>query len=204
MQTLNNPFCAAITRTSTATNVNGSPVAPGAIIGYVVGPQNVADFRTAGLDVNIDYLLRTEAAGIFDFRVVGGYVQRLDFVGIPGAPVTDNLDQPGRPKYNVDFSPTWTLGAFTLNYNLRWADGTRTVDTLTALNDPNYALPAQRRYSDLWQHDVQVGYAVRKGVSFYAGVQNLTDQQPDPGNAINQPISALGRYLYVGVRLASR
>jgi len=30
---------------------------------------------------------------------------------------------------------------------------------------------------------------------------NLADQEPDLGNAINQPISAIGRYLYAGVKL---
>lgn len=201
VQTLDNPFCASITRASRTTVVNGSTAVPGTIIGYTVQPQNVASFRTAGLDVNIDYLLRTAAAGTFDLRLVGGYLHRLDFTGIPGAPLTDNVDQPGRPKYNVNFSPTWTLDGFTLTYNLRWFDATRTTDTLSALNDPNYAPPAQRRYSELWQHDVQIGFDVREGISFYLGALNLSDQEPDPGNAINQPISALGRYLYAGVKV---
>ncbi len=201
VQTLDNPFCRSITRTSTPTKVNGTSVPAGAIIGYTVQPQNVADFRTAGLDVNIVYLLRTAAAGTFDFRLVGGYLNRLDFNGIPGAPVTDNVDQPGAPKYNLNFSPSWTLGGLTLNYNLRWANGTRTTDTQTALNDPNYLPPAQRRYSDLWQHDLQIDYEVNAGMSFYLGALNLSDQSPDPGDSINQPISALGRYFYAGVRL---
>ncbi|WP_254606353.1 TonB-dependent receptor domain-containing protein, partial [Sphingomonas bacterium] len=199
--TTDNPFCRSITRTNTVGIVNGVTAVKGTIVSYVVQPQNVAGFRTAGLDVNINYLLRTGGAGTFDLRLVGGYLNRLEFIGVPGAPVTDNLDQAGRPKFNANFSPTWTLGAFTLGYNLRWADGTRTVDKLTTDNAPNYAPPAQLRYSDLWQHDVQVGYEVRSGVSFYLGALNLTDQQPDPGNSINQPVSAVGRYFYAGVKL---
>ncbi|MGI4732975.1 MAG: TonB-dependent receptor domain-containing protein [Janthinobacterium lividum] len=201
VQTIDNQFCRSITRATATTTVNGVTTVAGTIIGYTVQPQNVAAFRTAGLDVNVDYLLRTSGAGTFDLRFVGGYLNRLTFIGIPGAPVTDNLDQPGRPKFNANFSPTWSVGKLTLSYNLRWADGTRTVDKLTTDNDPNFAPAAQLRYSDLWQHDVQVGYEVRKGVSFYLGALNLTDQQPDPGNSVNQPISALGRYLYGGVRV---
>ncbi|WP_254605065.1 TonB-dependent receptor domain-containing protein [Sphingomonas bacterium] len=199
--TTDNAFCRSITRATTASVVNGVTAVRGTIIGYVVQPQNVANFRTAGLDVNIDYLLRTAHAGTFDLRLVGGYLNRLEFVGVPGAPVTDNLDQPGRPKFNANFSPSWTLAGVTLTYNLRWVDGTRTVDKLTTDNDPNYAPAAQLRYSDLWQHDVQVGYEVKGGMSFYLGVQNLTDQKPDPGNSINQPISAVGRYIYAGVKI---
>ncbi|WP_242096418.1 TonB-dependent receptor [Sphingomonas sp. CROZ-RG-20F-R02-07] len=189
--TTDTAFCRAISR------AQGS----GIINGYTVTPENVAQFRTAGLDVNIDYLLHTARAGTFDLRLVGGYLHRLEFVGTPGAAATDNVDQPGAPKFNFNLSPSWTLGGLTLTYNLRWADGTRTVDKLTTDNDPDYAPAAQLRYSELWQHDVQLGYQVRSGVSFYLGILNLTDQQPDPGNAINQPISAIGRYLYAGVKL---
>lgn len=188
---IDNQFCRAITRTR----------GTGIISGYTVQPQNVSRFRTAGADLNLDYLLRTARGGTFDLRFVGGYLNRLEFVGTPGAPANDNLDQPGAPKFNFTFSPSWTLGGLTLGYTLRWVDGTRTVDKLTTDNDPDYAPAAQLRYRELWQHDLQLGYAVRSGVSFYLGALNLSDQQPDPGNAINQPVSAVGRYFYAGLKL---
>ena len=193
-QTLDNPFCAVVTREQ------GS----GRVISYVTQPQNVASFRTAGADLNLDYLLHTDRIGTFDLRLVGGYLHRLTQIALPGAPLIDNRDQAGRPKWTFTFSPTWTLGGATISYNLRWADGTRTVDKLVTDNDPNYAPAAQLRYSELWQHDLQVGYDVRSGVSFYLGVLNLTDQKPDRGNSINQPISAVGRYFYAGVKLRTR
>lgn len=186
-----NPFCAAITRTQ----------GTGIISGYSVQPQNVSRFRTAGADLNMAYVIRAGKLGTFELRLVGGYLNRLEFVGTPGAVATDNVDQPGAPKFNFDLSPSWTRGGFTLSYNLRWADGTRTVDKLTTDNDPHYAPAAQLRYSQLWQHDLQIALDVGRAYSIYAGVQNLTDQKPDPGNAINQPISAVGRYLYTGVKI---
>ena len=188
---IDNQFCRSIVRTR----------GTGIISGYTVQPQNVSRFRTAGADLNVDYVIRTASAGTFDLRFVGGYLDRLEFVGTPGAPPTDNVDQPGAPKFNFNLSPSWTRGAVTLTYNLRWADGTRTVDKLTTDNDPDYAPAAQLRYSELWQHDLQIAYAVRDGFSFYVGAQNLTDQAPDAGNAINQPISAVGRYFYAGVKM---
>ncbi len=189
--TIDNQFCRSITR------------APGTgiINGYTVQPQNVASFSTAGADLNIDYVIRTERAGVFDLRLVGGYLNRLQFIGLPGAAATDNVDQPGAPKWNFNLSPSWTIGGFSVTYNLRWADGTRTTDKLTTDNDPNFAPPGQLRYSQLWQHDLQIGYDLPGRASFYVGVLNLTDQRPNPGNAINQPISAVGRYLYAGVKL---
>ena len=189
--TIDNQFCRAVTRAPTTGIING----------YTVQPQNVSQFRTAGADINIDYLIRTERLGVFDLRLIGGYLDRLEFIATPGAATTDNVDQPGRPKYNFTFSPSWTRNGLTLTYTLRWADGTRTVDKLTTDNDPNYAPAAQLRYSELWQHDLQIALDVGEHYSFYVGAINLSDQRPDPGNAINQPISAIGRYFYVGVKL---
>ena len=193
---IDNQFCRAITRAQ----------GTGIISGYTVQPENVAQFRTVGADLNIDYLIRTASAGTFDLRLIGGYLRRLNFIGTPGAAATDNVDQPGAPKWSFNFSPSWTRGPVTFTYNLRWVDGTRTVDNQTTDNDPLYAPPVQLRYREVWQHDVQINYDLPSGASFYLGVLNLSDQQPDPGNSINQPVSAIGRFLYVGakVRLGQR
>ncbi len=189
--TIDNQFCSALTR------------APGTgiISGYTVQPQNVSRFRTAGADLNLAYTIRTDRLGIFDLRLVGGYLHRLEFIATPGALATNDVNQPGKPKFNATFSPTWTLGGLSVNYSLRWVDRTRTVDRLTTQNDRNYAPAAQLRYNALWQHDLQVGYQLDSGANFYLGVLNLTNQRPDPGNSINQPISAVGRYLYAGVKV---
>ena len=189
--TLDNQFCGLVTRDP----------ATGRIVSYTVQPENVAGFRTAGADLNLDYLVRTARAGTLDFRFVGGYLHRLTFIALPGAPITNNLDQFGRPKWNFNFSPTWTIGGLTVSYNLRWFDKTRTQALQTTDADPDYAPAAQLRYSALWQHDLQLEYQLKNGLALYTGVNNLTDQKPDPGNAINAPISALGRYLYVGARM---
>lgn len=200
--TIVNQFCANITRYNGTQNIANFPVAPklGTVVGYLIQPQNVARFATAGADLNIDYLMRTASAGTFDIRFVGGYLNTLTTIGIPGASPINQLDQAGRPEWNFNFSPTWTIGALTLGYNLRFIDAQRTQSKETTDANPNYAPAAQLRYSELWQHDVRVDYKVREGTSFYVGVLNLSNQQPDPGNAINEPISAVGRYFYVGLR----
>ena len=189
--TLDNPFCGVVTRQQ----------GTGRVIGFVTEPQNVASFRTSGADLNVDYLLRTSGAGTFDFRLVGGYLHRLDQIALPDAPATDNVDQFGAPRWNLDFSPTWTIGGLSINYNLRWFDRTRVQPKQTTDADPDYAPAAQLRYSALWQHDVQVQYQWSSGLALYGGVLNLTDQKPDLGNSINAPISAVGRYLYVGAKI---
>ena len=185
-----NVFCAAIDRARGTGFING----------YRVIPQNVAQFRVAGADLNVDYVIRTDREGTFDLRLVGGYLDRAGLIGTPGAPVEDDVDQPGRPRLQATFSPTWRLGDFTLAYTLRWQDAQRRYPKAVTDGTPNYAPPELLRYSELWQHDVQVEYRLPQGLALYAGVNNLSDQQPDP-DATNLPVSPVGRFVYVGARL---
>ena len=185
-----NAFCQAIRRASSTGFING----------FTVQPQNVSQFRTSGVDLNLDYLLRTDRAGTFDFHLVGGYLDRSDLIGTPGAPVQSDVGRPNRPQWQFTLSPTWNIGAFTLAYNLRWIDGTRRYTQAETDGSPNIAPANLLRYSEVWQHDVQVEYALPEGLSVYAGVNNLNAQRPDP-DATNLPISPVGRFLYVGVKL---
>ena len=189
--TLENAFCAAIDRQ------NGT----GYISGFRVEPQNVAAFSTSGLELNVSYHFNTAKLGSFDIRLVGGYLHTLTQIATPGAAVENDADQIFRPKYNFTFSPTWTIGALTLAYNLRWQDGVRRFDRIDTDSNPSYVDPRYLRYNELWEHDVQFDLKVDERFSFYGGVNNLTDQKPDIGFETNVPISPMGRYFYAGARV---
>ncbi|WP_419828142.1 TonB-dependent receptor plug domain-containing protein [Sphingomonas sp.] len=190
--TLDNAFCGSITR------ARGT----GIINGFRLRPENVAAFRTSGADLNLDYAIRTARVGTFDIRLVGGYLHKLDFVGIPGADVMTRLDTFLQPRWNGNFSPTWTMGRVTVNYNFRFTDGVRLTLPSGAPAPAGYAPDNLLRYSPLLQHDLQVQVETANGFAFYTGVTNLTDQKPDPGNSTNNPISPLGRFLYVGAKVS--
>ena len=185
--TLQNVYCAAITRRS------GS----GFISGFTVQPQNVAAFRTAGLDLNVSYTLRTARAGTLDLRFVGGYLDRLDIIQTPGAQTEDQVDQPGRPRFNFVFSPTWKVERVTLAYNLRWFDRVRRFPKNTTDANPDYAPAALLRYRELWLSDLQLRFDVDARFGFYGGVNNLTDQRPDE-DSYDLPAPSIGRFLYAG------
>ncbi len=193
--TVPNQFCNQFTRAQ----------GTGIINSFVVGPLNVASFHTAGLDINAAYLVRTEQIGTFDVRLVVGYLRTLDLVGIPGALAENQVDQPFKPQWTANFSPTWTFGAVTLNYNLRWNDATRAFSRATTDASPNIAAPQYLRLAALWQHDAQLKFNIQKRIDLYVGVNNLTDQKPDPASYFtNIPISPLGRYYYAGARFSLR
>ncbi|MFK3888036.1 TonB-dependent receptor domain-containing protein [Sphingomonas sp. NPDC079357] len=190
--TLDNPFCQSFTRASGTARING----------FTVTPQNVASFRTAGLDLNIAYHLPTDHLGTFDLRLIGGYLNRLSFIAIPGAPETNNLDTIGAPQWNANLAPSWTLGRVAVNYNLRWFNAVRAFTRNETAANPDIAAAEYLRYSPLWQHDLQIAYQVPDGFGFYGGITNLTDQKPDPAAYFtNTPISPLGRFFYIGARI---
>ena len=192
--TLDNVFCQSLTRRQ----------GTGKVTNYTVQPQNVSAFRTAGLDINIDYLLRTARLGTFDLRLVGGYLNRLDLIATPGADVEDDVDQAGpngaKPRWNFVFSPTWTRGDVTLAYTLRYVDRLRRFAKATTDAQPDYAAADLLRYHETWLSDLQAQLAVNDRYAFYAGVNNLTDQKPDE-DAYDNPAPSLGRFFYVGVKL---
>ncbi|WP_254602597.1 TonB-dependent receptor plug domain-containing protein [Sphingomonas bacterium] len=190
--TVPNQFCNQFTRQQ----------GTGAIVRFTVSPLNVAQVRTSGADLNLNWRLETAGAGIFNIQLIGGYLNRLDRIGIPSAPVANDVDQAFSPRWTANLSPTWTIGLLTVNYNLRWNDAVLAFSRNALANTPNIAAGRYLRSDALWQHDLQAQVALPSGFAFYAGVNNLTDQRPDPSSyATNVPISPLGRFFYTGVKL---
>ncbi len=190
--TLDNVYCANIERSGTT----------GYITDYLVAPQNVAAFRTRGLDVTANYRIDTRDAGIFNLRLVGNYLDRLDFVPTPGADREDELRSAAypAPQYSGTFDLTWTLDKVSLNYGLNYFSALRrfTPDQLRA--QPDIADPAYLSYREKWEHDLQASFAIDGGHTFYVGVNNLLGRQGDVGS-ISTPYSFVGRYFYAGARV---
>lgn len=193
--TLDNIYCANVTRSGTT----------GYVSDYFVGPQNVAEFRTQGLDVTANYRLDAGSVGVFNFKLVGNYLDRLDFVPTPGADRENELMRASvsrlAPKYSGTFDLTWTKDAFTLNYGLNYFSKLRryTEDQVSA--NPDIAEPQYIFYRERWEHDLQASIAAGEKFNFYLGVNNLTNEVGDVAS-IRYPYSPIGRYFYAGARIA--
>lgn len=187
---INNVFCSSITRQS----------GTGLINGFVVTPQNVASFKTAGLDVNARYRVNTGRFGTFNLTVIGNYLDKLEFIGTPGAEPTNSLGTVGAPKYQATMDLTWNSGPVTINYGLMWRDKQRRFSEDALAGNPNYVAPEYVFYKEMWQHDIYVAFDVDKKFQFFGGVNNVFGQRPDIGS-FSQPIGALGRYFFAGVRV---
>ena len=190
-----NVFCSSITRQQ----------GTGLINGFSVLPQNVAERVTAGLDANVTYNFVVAALGRFNLKLVGGYLNKLSFVGTPGALATDRVRYPNSPKFQANGDLTYSRGSFTFNYGVSWFDktyrtvGSTQIDAGVIAGNPNYIDPRYAYYKDRWVHDVYASIDVDKDFQLYAGINNVANSRPSYASSL-YPVSAVGRFLFVGAR----
>ena len=187
---LDNPYCAGVDRDPDT----------GYIVGFTVRPDNVANFRTAGLDMTLDWQIATENRGDFHVQVVGGYLDRLEFVATPGADVDNDLGEQYYPKFSGTLDVSWTKGPLTLAYGINWFSKTDRFTRETLAGDPDYTDSRYFKVKQKWDHDFSAAYDLNDHVNLYAGVNNLFDQRPEFAYS-SYPISAMGRYFFAGARM---
>jgi len=196
--TLDNVFCRSITRTNVASNT----AAVGNITSFVVAPQNVARFSTAGLDVNVNYAFDAGSVGRFNLRVVGNYLDKLEFIGTPGAPVTDRRQEAGfrAPKYSANADLTWSLENVTVNYGVNFMDKTLRYSNLQNQSNPDIVAPEYKYIKQMWQHDLYVSVDATDRFQFYGGVNNVFGQKADIAD-VTYIQQIIGRYFFAGARV---
>jgi len=193
--TLANQYCAAITRQNGGTNA-------GFVTSFNIAPLNVANFKTAGLDVALDYSLPTERAGTFKLHVVGNYLHRLTFVPIPGSPLVNEAYQSDgpSPKFQVTSDIGWQYRKFSLNYRVRYFSKTYRFTRQQTAANPDIVAPEYLKLNQRFSHDIYLSAEVNDRFEFYGGVDNVFNQKPTIGT-LNTPVSAVGRFLYIGARV---
>lgn len=189
--TLDNVYCE---------NIERDPLS-GYITDYLVQPENVANFDTEGLDVSLNYRIRPANLGSFNFRLTGNYLHKLEFIPSVGAEVDDDREESGRPapKYSATGDITWTMGNLTLNYGVNYFSKTLRFSREDTEADPDIVEKKYLYIKPRWEHELQAAYDINKDINVYAGVNNLFDTKPDVG-AAGYPVSAVGRFFYVGVK----
>lgn len=190
--TLTNIYCDSIKRSGPK----------GYISFFTIIPENVASYQTAGLDVTLSYRFTPfENAGTFNIRLVGNYLDRLEFVPTLGADPENELDSNllPAPKYSANFDLTWIKGPLTMNYGINWHDKTRRVTREQEAGNPDYVARQYIWFKQKWEHEIFVGYDVDERFNIYAGINNLFDTKPDVGG-VGYPISAVGRSFFVGAK----
>lgn len=190
--TLQNNYCALISRSSST----------GFIDDFKVIPANVASFKTAGLDMSLFYgVSLPKKLGRLELRASGNYLDNLQFVPALGADPENQMDSATlpSPRWSANFDLTWMNGPFTLNYGINWWAKTRRVTREQEAANPDYAPKEYFWYSEKWEHNLFASFDATDRVNIYGGVTNLFDTKPDDG-AVALPISAVGRAFFLGVK----
>jgi len=188
---LDNPFCTSIGRDPDTGYVND----------YLVGPANVAQFKTSGADFTVNYQIPAGSLGDFNLRLNGGYLDNLSFVPTPGAELDVDTKEAFAPRWSGNFDLTWVKDNVSVNYGINYFSKTRRFRTEQIEANPDIADPKFFYFREHWQHDLQVSVnTADEAFQFYAGVNNVFDRMPDLGQ-LNYPATYLGRYMYAGVRV---
>jgi outer membrane receptor protein involved in Fe transport len=190
--TLNNQYCPLVERDPET----------GFASGFTQIPQNVAQFTTKGLDLQVNYRFTpSPQIGTFNIKLVGGYLRDLTFISSPGADPDQDKGEAYAPKYIGVADLTWTKGPLTLNYGLAYQSKTLRFTPEQLRANPDIAAPEFLYYRERYEHDIQAQYTIDKDrFTFYGGVNNLTDEEPDVSSGGSYPYSAVGRYFYVGFK----
>jgi iron complex outermembrane recepter protein len=189
---LDNVFCDNITRSTE----------DGYVSGYLLRPENVAFFSTAGADLSASYSFETAKAGSFALRGSVGYLDKLKFLPANGGTVDNDRGEVGAPKFVGSADIVWTLSpSFEISYGVNYTGHQRRFEFNETEADPDIADPRYLYVGDRFTHDLRFEWTTgNREAAFYFGVNNLTNETPGFGST-NTPVSFLGRYFYAGVKV---
>jgi outer membrane receptor protein involved in Fe transport len=189
---LNNNFCALISRDDDPTSTQSG--------GLDFVRQVQLNFGAAEYE-GIDYIVSYDF-NIADFSFLASLnytdVKTLQF--IEGGTVDDELGEMRRPERSGTFSLNGTYGdasitwttAYLSQQTLTYEDG---IEIETAL--ANYG-EAAFTDDDTYIHDIRGSYAWDETLTFFGGVNNITDEEPFSSERA-YPVSPVGRYAYLGL-----
>ena len=189
--TLDNAFCQNITRSGTT----------GYVSDYILSPENVAFFETAGADITLAYARDLGSMGTLDLNVTAGYLDKLNFLPANGGVVDDDRGEVGAPKWSGYADLTWSLDNWTVNYGVQYVGDQLRYGHAAIEADPDIVAPEYLVIDSRFMHDIRVQYTTTSDEwSYFAGINNFTNEQPTLGD-VNSPTGWRGRYFYAGLRL---
>lgn len=159
-------------------------------------PQNIASYKTDGIDFQMDYRMPL-AAGDLSLRLVGNYVLNLsqDQLGTvyngAGAVGGDNPIG-GFPRARFTTSATYSTDAFSFTAQTRFIGAAKLVYDWGPKDVDDNKVPA------IAYVDLRGSYQLTEGVQLFATIDNLLNQ--DPPNVAVTPLRGQSAYYFSAVR----
>lgn len=193
LPTFPNDFCSLFSRNRTP----GSPTFLG--LNFLRQTQiNFAKLETRGIDFQANYNFSI-GKNNFGLRVAGNWTERLDrfFDPIRADVVNPGLRELGAPEWSGFGSATWNRGIFTLNYGVQYIESTAAASVIQIERIETEFGPAGFA-KDYWIHNLSFALNATDRISFYGGINNVTDEEPYLSSSA-YPVSGIGRSFFLGV-----
>ena len=159
-------------------------------------PINFARFEAAGTDFSVSYDF---AYGENDFNatVQGTKAEKIDLFRDPLDPdlVDPELGEIGRPEWVVNLILDWERGPFRIGWQTQYLSEQTEEDVEIDLLDDDFGEIGLA--GDFYRHDLELGYEFSEDLSFYGGVNNITDEDPFR-TQVAYPVSPRGRFFFIG------
>lgn len=159
-------------------------------------PINFARFEAAGTDFSIGYDFNYQQND-FNITVQGTKVEKIDLFRDPADPDLRDpeLGESGRPEWAVNLFLDWKRGPFSVGWQTQYLSEQTEfgveIDELDAL------FGEIGNAGDFYRHDLELGYEHSERLSFYGGVNNVTDEDPFR-TRVAYPVSPRGRFFFIG------
>lgn len=213
--TLNNAFCQLIK----PRNSDGTFQLPA----LLQSTLNFASERSKGIDLDIAYNHRFTPEDSLAARFIGNWVRLSNYYqNVQDPTIPDRIKgELGNPIYQFNGSLDWTHKKVTFGYALRYIGRQSVADweqqhAVSGVEgtpyDPNYV--DRVYYPHAFYHDLRVAVEIGRNMTFYAGVDNVTNKLPPFGllgtgtTGLNSESTStdtlydnIGRFMYAGVRL---
>jgi outer membrane receptor protein involved in Fe transport len=193
LQTFPNDFCGLFTR-------NRDPQS-GTFLGLNFLQQtqiNFAKLETRGIDFQANYGFSL-GKNNFNLQVGGNWTERLDrfFDPVDTTLVNPGLRELGAPEWAGFGSASWNRGAFTINYGVQYIDSTAAASVIQ-IERVDFEFGPAGLAPAYWLHNVAFNLDATDEITFYGGINNLTDEEPYLSSSA-YPVSGIGRSLFLGV-----
>lgn len=193
LSTFPNTFCGQFTR-------NTDPASPQfrGLNFLTRTPVNLPSIETRGIDFQINYGFEI-GQNNFNLQVGGNWTERLNRFFDPARPDVANpgLRELSVPEWSGAGNVSWNRGALTVSYNLQYIGSTAVASALQIERIQSEFGPAGFA-PEYWIHGLSFGLEATDEVTFYGGVNNLTDEEPYIASSA-YPVSGIGRTFFLGV-----
>lgn len=201
--TIDNPFCAVVTRNPDSTF--GDPAVISAGI-------NFAKLTARGVDADLAYRRTFDNGHRLNLRAIATYtLERTNFVNPIDPEFGDRqLSELGDPVFAANLSAAYGLGNFDVRYSLDYI-GRQTIGAFETQNSFQGRAPTNPDafprifYPDVFYHAIRTSYKVNNNFSTYFGVDNIFDRKPPLGltgrGAGDAIFDNIGRFFYAGAQV---